>query len=175
MLWLLNRHPEDSMCTTASGNIMATFHIFIARFKSTNVGWARRMLRYNCSSPPRPAVVCCCGCGCAVVYLLNMQYIISAKHGVGHYSCLCLTPFLRGINCNYLVLIGPRYQLGAAGHQDTASRSTHIQHCPFNWSSWRRWKRWRDEDIFQNIRWVLQVALLKFPKSPIFIWAKIAH
>ena len=152
MLWLLNRHPEDSLSTTASGNIMATFHIFIARFKSTNVGWARRMLRYNCSSPPRPAVVCCCGCGGAVVYLLNMQYIISAKHGVGHYNCLCLTLLLRGINCNYLVLIGPRYQLGAAGHQDTASRSTHIAHCPFNWSSWRRWKRWRDKDIFQNIR-----------------------
>ena len=89
-------HEDTNLCRTCDiltrslVNIMAAFHIFIARFKSTNVGWARRMLRYNCSSPPRPAVVCCCCCGCAVVYLLNMQYIISAKHGVGHYSCLCL-------------------------------------------------------------------------------------
>ena len=148
MLWFLNRHPEDGMGTTASGNIMVTFHIFIARFKSTNVGWAWRMLRYNCSSPAPPRAPCVVVAAVVLLYIYLICNTSSAQN-TGWVTTAAYASLLQGINCNYLVLIGPCHQLGAAGHQDTASRSTH---CPFNWSSWRRWKRWRDKDIFQNIR-----------------------
>ena len=80
----------------------------------------------------RPAPLLCVVVAAVVLLYIYLICNTSSAQNTGWVTTAASAYLLRGINCNYLVLIGPCHQLGAAGHQDTAS------HCPFNWSSWRR-------------------------------------
>ena len=76
----------------------------------------------------RPAPLLCVVVAAVVLLYIYLICNTSSAQNTGWVTTAGSAYLLRGINCNYLVLIGPRYQLGAAGHQDTASRSTHITH-----------------------------------------------
>ena len=68
----------------------------------------------------RPAPLLCVVVAAVVLLYIYLICNTSSAQNTGWVTTAASAYLLRGINCNYLVLIGPCHQLGAAGHQDTS-------------------------------------------------------